>query len=181
MSTDARSIAARYARALFDLARARNIVDTVQDDLAALALLLDSSKELRAMVAHPHLPEKRVEASMQALFGKQAAPLTLQFLRFLIKRRRLPLLPDVIPLFDAMYDAHLGRQKADVVSAVPLSGPQREQLNVRLKRRIGHSIMARYSEDARLIGGFRVHIGDTIHDYSVATMLQTFKQKLLNA
>jgi F-type H+-transporting ATPase subunit delta len=181
MSADARTIAARYARALFDLAREQDALDVVHKDLEDLAALLDSSKEFGALVLQPHWPEKRVESCLTSLLEGKAQALTLQFLRFLVRRKRLHVLPEVIPLFDAMHDRHLGQQKVDVVSAVPLSATQRDLLSARLKKRIGLRVEAHYREDARLIGGFRARVGDTIYDYSIATMLETFKQKLLNA
>lgn len=174
-------IAARYARALFDLAREQERLDAVYEDMVALRRIIDESAALQGVVTDPSMPAPRVLNILKELFEPNTDPLTYRFLRFLVHRNRLAWLPDAIPLFEQYVDEHKGQLRVNVVSAVSLSEKQKSAMNAKLKRRFKREILARYEEQPALVGGFRVQVGDTVHDYSAATMLETFKHKLMNA
>jgi len=174
-------IASRYASALFDLAREQGRLDAVYRDLSELGRVLAENRELELFITDPSVPAARALKTLSALFEQRVDPLTFRFLRFLVDRNRLAWLSEMPPVFERHYDRHQGQLRVDVVSAVPLDAKQRDVLAQKLKRRFHRDILARYEEDPRLVGGFRVRVGDTIHDYSVAAMLETFKQKLMNA
>lgn len=174
-------IAARYARALFDLAREEERLDAVYRDLSELGRVLAASRDLQLFITDPSVPSPRALKTLSALFEERTDALTFRFMRFLVHRNRLAWLPEMIPVFEAYYDTHQGQLRVDVVSAVPMSTKQKDVLTEKLKRRFRHEILARYREQPGLVGGFQVRVGDTIHDYSVAAMLESFKQKLINA
>ncbi len=173
--------ARRYARAFFDRTREQGRLDDVQADVAALRRLIDASADFRALLAHPGLPPDRVNRAVDALFTGKLRDDTLQFVRFLVDKKRLDHLPDICERFIQLYNEHQGILNVQVTSAVPLDEAQELAFTKKLGARFKRTVQLRTDTDKSLIGGFRVRVGDTIYDYSIQTMLQTFKQKMMNA
>lgn len=173
--------ARRYARAFFDRTRDQGRLDEVQADLAALQGLIDASADFRALLAHPGLPPERVNQAVGALFRGRLREETLQFIRFLVDKKRLDHLPDICERFIQLYNEHQGILHVRVTSAVPLDSAQEQAFAKKLGAKFKRTVQLGSDTDPSLIGGFRVRVGDTIHDYSIQTMLETFKQKMMNA
>ena len=56
-----------------------------------------------------------------------------------------------------------------------------ETLTSQLSKKFAKEIRAETDVDEALIGGFKVRVGDTIHDSSMATQLETLRQRLIHA
>ena len=173
--------ALRYAKALFALAAEQDRLDAVAGDLADLRRLLDEAPEFRQLVEHPVLPPGRRAEMLRALLADRADPLTLRFLLFLVEKGRLGLFEAAAGRFEERYHAHRGIVKAHVESAAPLSAEQDEALRDRLGRRYGREVRTDHSVRPDLLGGFRVRIGDTLHDWTIRTQLDLLRKQWINA
>ena len=173
--------ARRYAKALFRLAREQDRVDAVASDLSALLRLAESSAELDQLLRSPVLPDDRRADMLDALLKGRADPLTLRFVRFLAHRGRADQLPEIAALFEGLAHDHAGILKAHVESAAPLTSKQEEAIRERLGRRFGKTILAETAVRPELLGGFRVRIGDTLHDFSLQTQLELLRKQWTNA
>lgn len=174
-------IAARYAHALYGLAAEKSILDAVHRDLVTLGAWLNQSTDFEALIQHPSIPPAQAEAVLRALLEGQAHEETLRFLTFLISKRRLNQLADICAAFDEWANDAQGLLTADLISAAPFTESQQEMLAQKLGHTFGKTIRLNPSVDPSLIGGFRVQVRDQILDYSVRTMLENFRKKLLNA
>ena len=177
MSTAAK----RYAKALFDFSREKHCLDPVHEDLAALERLYEDSPEFAAFMDDTMLPADQRAAALDRLLAGRAHPSTLQFLHFLEAKGRLGLLRRIAPLFEALVHDHHGILKITILSAGPLDGDQLDRIKRRMQARFESRIEATMAVDPALIGGFRVRVGDTIHDYSIATQLAVLKHELITA
>src|SRR5688572_31169459 len=94
MST--RASAARYARALLDVATKESLADKAGDDLAAFLDLLKRTPELESALTHPTVPVAGKRGVVQQLVAKlqPATPVGKLFL-MLADRDRLALLPEI--------------------------------------------------------------------------------------
>jgi F-type H+-transporting ATPase subunit delta len=173
--------AKRYAKALFDLAREQDHLEAIRADIGDLTRLLEESPDFARFVADPLIPADKRGEVLVALLKDRADPLTARFLAFLDSRDRLDQLPGICSVFTALYNDIKGILLVEITSAVPLSAEQVDQVEKRLHVKFGKQIESTQSTDPALLGGFKVRVGDTIHDYSIATQLQTLKQKLINA
>jgi F-type H+-transporting ATPase subunit delta len=110
-------VARRYGRAAYKLSHARGITEDVRAELETFAALFRDSEELRRVLVHPAIPatEKR------DVVAKIVAGETVRdFLRFLMERGRLALLPAVFAEFQKEYRRDEGIVAAQVTSAVPI-------------------------------------------------------------
>lgn len=172
----------RYAKAAFELAQDQNLLDAVHRDMATLKALLLESNELRTFVSSVVYPSDIKLKGLLAVATKaKLSPLTTKFLGVLADNRRLGELFPVITAFNKRYDALKGIVNAEVVTAVPMTGPQLEDLKTTLVKTLGQSAEISTSVDPDILGGLKVRIGSRLFDASLKTKLDSLKFALKRA
>mgnify|MGYP004702937541 FL=1 len=168
----ANGLEGRYAKALYDLAAEQRQLDTVLDEGAALARLIDESAPLRTVLADRRLDIKVSSAAVLAVLEAQGfGQLLRNFVGVVAENRRLPVLRRVLSALDALAIARRGEVVAEVVSVAPLSSEQRAQLQVRLAEAGYSRITIRERVDSSLLGGLVVRVGAKLYDASLKTRL----------
>ena len=177
MST--RASAARYAKALFDVARAESTPEQAEKELVAFADLVAAHGDLRQALASPAIPAARKRAIVAQLLDRQqpSGPVR-KLLLLLAGRDRLELLADLVSVYHERVMEHLKVVQAEVTTAAPLPPDQAAQLQQRLGTTIGRAVTLTTKVDPALIGGMVTRIGSTVYDGSVATQLTTLRQRL---
>lgn len=177
MST--RASAARYAKALFDVALAESTPEQAEKELSAFFSLMRSHAELEQALTSPAIPAGRKRAVVDQLLDRQqpSGPIR-KVLLLLAERDRLELLPDLVAVYHERVMEHLKIVQAEVTTAAPLSADQAAQLQQRLGAVIGRDVMLTAKVDPALIGGLVTRIGGTVYDGSVATQLAALRQRL---
>jgi F-type H+-transporting ATPase subunit delta len=102
------------------------------------------------------------------------------FIAVLIDQSRISILPDIAKQFETELNTRLGRVEAEVTSARPLSDVERHSLVAQVAKTTGRQVSAKYSIDAKLLGGAVVRVGSTVYDGSVRGQLHKIKQELSN-
>jgi F-type H+-transporting ATPase subunit delta len=72
---------------------------------------------------------------------------------------------------------HRKEATGEVVSAVPLSEAQNNQLAEQLLRVTGFKVRLQHKVDSSILGGLVVRVGDHLIDSSVATQLNLLKER----
>ena len=175
-------IAGRYATALFDLARERNALDAVADDLVVLRRLIEESVDLRRLVRSPVFGRAQQASAMQAVLEKGAAgDLTRRFVGVLTQNRRLFALYDVAVAFARLLAHHRGEAVAYVTSAQPLSDAQAEAIRAELAAATKANVKLETTVDEALLGGLVVRVGSRMIDSSIRTKLTRLKFSMKGA
>ena len=172
-------IAARYATAIFELAREDSALAALETDVEALGAALDVSPELRAMIASPILTRDEQGRAIAAI----AAAMTLQAsfanaLALMAQRRRLFVLPQLVRALRARIAEEKGEVTADVTSAAPLSDAQAKKLAEVLQARTGKAIRLNAAVDPALIGGLVVKVGSKMIDTSIRSRLAALQNAM---
>jgi F-type H+-transporting ATPase subunit delta len=175
------SVSRRYGTALYDFAREQNARDAVREDCSAIGRLLSDSTEFNAFVLDPTIPQPEAERTIIALFEGKADASTLQFLRFLVSKRRLNQLPAVCEVYEQQVCEELGILKVQIMAAHALTDAQLTAMKQKLHDRYQKQIDADVSVDPSLIGGFKIKVGDLIRDFSIVTQLDQFEKSVINA
>ena len=177
MST--RASAARYAKALFDVAIAESTPEQAEQELVAFSDLVRTHADLRQALESPALPAARKRAIVAQLLDRQqpSSPVR-KLLLLLAERDRLDLLTDLVAVFHERVMEHLKVVQAEVTTAAALPAGQAEQLQQRLGTMIGRTVTLTTKVDPALIGGMVTRIGSTVYDGSVATQLAALRQRL---
>jgi F-type H+-transporting ATPase subunit delta len=174
-----RASAARYARALFDVALKESDPVQIERDLAAFAGLMSSSAELQAAFTNPAVPVSAKRRIAEALGTRlSAAPPTRKLLLLLADRDRLAIVPDLLAIYRERLMEHQQVVRAEVTTAAPLSPERVRQIEQKLAALTGRKVNMTTSVDPAIIGGVVTRIGSTVYDGSIATQLAKLKEKL---
>ena len=169
-------IAERYGQAYFDVAVADRALDRRRQALATAVERL-GSPEVRSVMANPRVEARaRVAATDGLLEGVDDTARNL--VRLLVERGRLAVLARVLDAYDRLADAHSGRVRAEVISAVPLGREQERRIREQLARALGGEVQTTVRQDPAVIGGLVVRIGDRVIDGSVRTRLRELQAAL---
>lgn len=173
------SLAGRYAAALFDLAKDRDLTGAVEGDLAKLDQAIRESGDLADLIRNPEISR---DASARAVDGVAGvlglSELTRNFLGVLANNRRLAKLPEIARAFAAIAAAQRGEMTAQVTTAHPLDDSQRRDLAARLKAREGREVKIEANVDPDILGGLVVTIGSRRIDGSLRTRLNSLAQAM---
>ncbi|MDZ7710052.1 MAG: F0F1 ATP synthase subunit delta [Roseovarius sp.] len=172
-------IAARYATAIFELAKEAKSVARLEANLDDLAAALDASADLRALVGSPVLSRAEQGAGITAIADKMdLVPELKNGLALMAANRRLFVLPQLLALLGEMIAEDKGEVSAEVTSAKPLSKAQSDKLAKTLKARIGRDVKLKATVDESLIGGLVVKVGSKMIDTSIRSRLDSLQNAM---
>ena len=173
------SVPGRYASALFELAQEQSQLQPVENDLNSIQAMLDESSDLMRMVRSPVFSADDQLKALDALLGQAGiGGLTLNFVKLIVRNRRLFALPDMIKAFRTLAAGARGEVEADVASATALNDSQLQALKETLKASIGKDVQINASVDPSLLGGLVVKVGSRMLDSSLRTKLSTLKLRM---
>lgn len=174
------SIAKRYAKALFNIAIERKILDQVEADIIYVMNAVSSEKRLYEILISPRLPAKAKKNLLLAVFSG-ISEVTRNFLFLLMDKRRETLLSDVVSQYKLLLDEHRKIQQVCVVSAEPVPSVVTESLTKKLEQALNKKIVLHLKEDPDILGGLIIQIGDVRIDGSIKHKLEQLKEQLVSA
>jgi F-type H+-transporting ATPase subunit delta len=175
------AVAHKYVRALFDSAREEGTLDRVAGDMDALGRLETEDAAFLGFLVSPEVPTERKMEFLEAVFAPRLSGLAVDFLRLLVDKARIDLLPEMCREFAGLYEEHQGIQRARIETAVPLTGDQEARLKAELDRLTGKQVVLEKRVDRELLGGVVVHLGNTIIDRSLRHGIKRMRETLLRA
>lgn len=169
--------ARRYAKALFDLAKAQARLDEVLAEFQSFLALLDQSPELKFILKHPN--DKQRERVLSQLFKQQLSDLFLNFLFLVLKNRRYHLLPQIFDDLQARHDAMNNRIRAIATTAVPLTDQKLSELSREIARYAKSDVRLVNQVDPSILGGIIIHLNGQVFDASLSAQFKKLKQSLI--
>jgi F-type H+-transporting ATPase subunit delta len=175
-------IAARYAQAVFDLAREGDDLERLEADVTALAEATKASPELREVLASPVLTRDEQGRAIGAISEKMGLMDVLaNTLRLMASKRRLFVVPNMIAELQDMLAEDKGEVTAEVRTAKPLTDTQSDRLASTLRSSTGKDVNLDVTVDDALIGGLVVKIGSQMIDTSVRAKLNALQNTMKEA
>ena len=178
-----RAAAARYARALFDVAHAeQQDLSQIDRELMATVTLLRENSALQRALSHPAIPAARKRAVLDSLLALSPVhPVLARLLLLLADRDRLVLLPDLAEAYRSRLMDHQQIVRATVTTAVALPPDRVSALEQGLATATGRQVQLRVDVDPAILGGAVARIGSTVYDGSITTQLDRLKQRLVES
>ncbi len=165
-------IAARYATAVFELAKESKTIDKIEADITALGDALTSSDDLKAMIASPVYTRADQAQAIGAVASKMGLTETFaSTLGLMASKRRLFALPHLLSELKRRIADDKGEVTAEVTAAKALTEAQEVSLAKTLKEQVGQDVQISLSVDESLIGGLIVKVGSKMIDTSVRSKL----------
>lgn len=179
------TIARPYASAVFNVANTEDaLLIAWAEVLQILARGVKEAAILRQItdpnVTNTHLLQvlkDLVIAIAEKSANKIGAELE-NFLRLLIERKRLQVLPDMLILYQQLVAEQQKILRVEVSSAFELNEELRQTLNQMLSKRFNSQLDVLYSVDAELIGGAVIRTKEIVMDASIKGKLTRLYQSL---
>jgi F-type H+-transporting ATPase subunit delta len=176
------TVAERYAGAFFELAREKNSVESIERSLDTFLGLLRESADLRRFVLSPMFSSAEQQQGLSAVLKSAGIDgLPRDFLLVLARNRRLFAVENVIEAYKSLSAKDRGEVEAEVISAVPLTTAQAQDLTDTLRQKLGKTPKLVQTVDPKLLGGLIVRVGSQMIDTSLRTKLKNLEKVMKEA
>jgi len=172
-------IAARYATAIFELAKEDNTLAALEADVDSLDASLEGSADFRALISSPVYSREQQATAVTAI-AKAAglSQIVANLLALMAGNRRLFVLPQLVRELRARIAAEKGEITAEVTAAKALTKAQEDKLAKTLKARVGKDVKISMAVDESLIGGLVVKVGSRMIDTSIRSKLAALQNSM---
>lgn len=169
----------RCAEAMFELAKESGKPEEWYSELAEIAKLA-ADPEIVAFAENTKIPlDSKLRLLRERLTGISEIPLNLAY--FLIAKGRFKELGQVVQAYRRLLDEQYGIKHAKVVTAIPLSEAEKENIKKYLESLTGGKVVLNLEVDPDIIGGFIARVDSSLIDGSIRTRLQALKKTLARA
>ena len=168
--------AKRYAQAVFQIAHERDELSKWQCELKVLSSSLKDD-QVRAVMESPKIKlSDKVTVVKKVLHD--ISPLATNLACLMVAKNSLGLFDSLEDEYNALVDAHYGRQHVEVIAAVPLKTKDLDNIKLRLASITDGELILSSRVAPEIIGGIVLKIGDKLIDGSVRTRLRDLKRNL---
>lgn len=178
-------LAARYAKAITNIAAEKEILDRVHAEVELLADVLLPNRgaisvpELITFLGMPRVPlEQKIRVTDIMLEKLNFTEEVGNLLNVLISKQRIGIIGRIADHVRRRTASLKGVVGVAVDTARPLSDKDRSTLKSALESALGKEVDITVREDATLLGGLCVHLGDTMIDGSVSGRLERLETAL---
>jgi len=172
-------ISKRYAKALLSLGQEDGNYIAYGNDLNEFDRFCSANEEFIKVVANQIFSVGERKRVLDAVLAKSAyADMVKNFLRLLLDKNRIGGIQEISEYYSKLTDEISNITRADIITARPLKKAAREKLAVVLAGLTAKEVKMEVKEDASLIGGLVVKIGDLVLDGSVKAQLKGLKESL---
>lgn len=167
-----------YAQAVFNVARAENMVDQVEDELSQLKDEITNNLELKKNLTDPSIENYEKIKVMLEILGDDGSKAIKSFAAMMV-------ILDAIDSFEQTYKDfvelanQLKRQVSiEVISVIELDKEILNEIKENVDKKTGLDVRIKNVLDKNIIGGIVIKIGDKVIDLSIKDKLEDLKNKL---
>jgi F-type H+-transporting ATPase subunit delta len=142
--------------------------------------VLESAPRLEELFASALVSQEDKERTIDRVFGSQAAPLVLNFLKVLARHNRLDLVRTIARQVVKLDRERRGLVDVEVRVARELADDIRTEIHNRIHRVLGKEPVLHLAVDPELIAGIWVRVGDRVFDGSIRTQLEHARRAMVD-
>ncbi|WP_077614207.1 F0F1 ATP synthase subunit delta [Caenibacillus caldisaponilyticus] len=172
------TVAKRYAAALFEVAKERDIIDAVESQMQLVADTVGGHDELKRMLRHPQIDRNDKKAVLEKIFKDEVNPEVLNLLKILVDRGRVNLLDDIKEQYTVIANDYKGIVEVTVTTASPLNEAEEKKLAEAFERHFNKKLRIHAKTDPKIIGGVLVKVGNRLYDGTLVGKLNRFAKEL---
>lgn len=166
-----RIISERYASALLEVARKKNEMGKVSEEMMFIAKILEQNPAMKRFLESPHIPQEDKEDVIRRAFSPTLSRTLINFLLLLVKKYRVRFLKEMIEEYQRLYDAERAIQRAEIITAYSLEEKDRKKLKERLEGVMEKTLELSFFVNPEIIGGVIVRTPNMIIDGSIRRQL----------
>jgi F-type H+-transporting ATPase subunit delta len=173
------NIAKRYARAFFEIAAEEKQLELFYNEIASVSTIITQNKSLREFLANPVFEQAGKKDIVEKIIGKlKLSPMTTNFLKLLVDKNRIEVLPDIEAYYRQLMDEALKKVRVNLKTAFPLSREMQDYISASLEKVTGKKVEITVEKDPALLGGIVIGVGDTLYDGSIKNQLNNMRNLL---
>ncbi len=179
-SDDVLAVAHVYAAAMYELATEKSQVDSLREEMNAVAGLVESDKDFAAFLTSPTVDVGAKKKTLEKLFRGRCGDLVVDSLQVINRNDRQEFIGAVAEAFGMIDHERRGGIEVQVRSPVALTDAMRDRIRKAVADKTGKKPRLVEVLDESLIGGLLIRIGDEKLDASVARKLAVVSDALLD-
>jgi F-type H+-transporting ATPase subunit delta len=173
------NISKRYAHAFFGIAAEEKKLEEYYNELVAFSSIVSNDRSLRVFLANPVFEQSIKKNVVEKIIGKlQLSAMTINFLKLLVDKKRIDVLPDITICYRQMMDEALKKVRVSLKTAFPLSDGMQTYISTSLEKLTGRQVEMTVEKDPALLGGIVIGVGDTLYDGSIKNQLNNMRNLL---
>ena len=173
------NISKRYAHAFFDIAAKEKQLEQYYAELKQFSSILAFDHALHEFLANPVFEQADKKAVVEKIISKlQLSPMTINFLKLLVDKKRIEVLPDIETCYRQLMDEALKKVRVNVKTAFPLSVDMQSYISSSLGKITSRQVEMTVEEYPALLGGIVIGVGDTLYDGSIRNQLDKMSNLL---
>jgi F-type H+-transporting ATPase subunit delta len=173
-------IAQVYARALFEVAKERDILDEIHDELGAFTKALNENRELAVFFFSPYFSSEEKKNGLKRVVTG-ADPAFMNFLEALLERHRMPVIFRIRARFEQLWDEEKKLLPVEVTSSVELDEKTVQSIGERIGEQTGQTVELSSKVDPDILGGLVVRVGNFVLDASIRNRLNQLRKQVARA
>jgi len=166
-----------YADALFGVAKEKDKLDDVHDQLDQVVDALGENRDLQVFFFSPYFTSAEKRDGIASAFSG-AEPELVNFLELLAERHRMPAIYGIRRIFDELWADDRKRLEVTLTSAVELDKDLVERVGSEIEKRTGREIDLDTVVDESVLGGLVLRVGNVVCDVSVRSKLERLRREV---
>ena len=175
MNINLNLLANRYAYAMFSLSKEKNIIFQVQNDLIKITSILYQDQVLTFMKNNFIHYKNKIDIMKIIINKTNISDIVKNYINLIIKNKKFFLLNKILEKFNILVNDFNNEIIVQILSAVPLSNDNINNLKKILSQLINKKVTIQYRINKFLIGGIIINIGSYMIDMSLYTKLKLLK------
>jgi ATP synthase F1 delta subunit len=166
-----------YADALFGVAKEKDKLDKIHDQLGQFADAISESNDMRVFFFSPYFSSAEKRDGIERAVS-DAEPEFINFLELLAEKHRMPVIFAIRSAFDELWAKERRRLGVTVTSAVELDPNVVEMVGKEIAKQTGQEIDLEAVVDEDVVGGLVLRVGNRVLDASVRAKLERLRKEL---
>ncbi len=166
----------RYGQAIFELAQEQGEAAQWGDDLAVVAEVFQDP-EFVGLLKQANVSAGDKRQSVETVLAG-VNPLVRNMVHLLVSRGLVDAVADACEAYGELLDRHLGRQRVELTTAVPLQPEETERITNFIASLAGREVVVTARVDESILGGLVIQIGDRLLDGSTQARLNALRERL---
>jgi ATP synthase F1 delta subunit len=173
-------IARVYAEALFDVAKARDKLDRIYEELNQFAEALQSDRDLQVFFFSPYFSSAEKRDGVERVVSGADAEF-VNFLELLIDKHRMPVIFRIQRQFEERWKLEKRKLDVTLTSAVELDPEIVKQVGSEIEKQTGKDVELQSAVNENILGGIILQVGNMVLDASIRNRLEKLRKTVARA
>lgn len=171
-------ITREYAKALFDAALDKGMLDKIIEEVDSVGELL-TDPEFEGFFQSIKVSSEEKKKVFNKVFLHEVSVMTRNFFWILFDNGRESLFNGIRNEFEQLVDEHNKRVMARVITAVPITEELKSKVRGRLSEITGKEVLVETAVDPSIYGGMLIYANGQIVDASIKSRLNNLRERLI--